>query len=292
MIAGRIDRIISVVIPVFNRAGVLRAAVDSVMAQELPGNDWSLDVIVVDDGSSDDVAGVLAPYCGSLRVIRHAVNVGAAAARNTGIAAAQGNLVAFLDSDDIWLPRKILTQVNVMMKNSWQACCTSFYVVRPGYKTFVSPPYDSGALGLADFVWGCYLTPGSTMLALKTVLDEIGPADVSLRRYEDWDWLLRYAKRYQMGFLPQPFAQHEPSGFADVDVMLASLEKLTSNQVAELPQHLRRKFYSAVDFERGVAYYRSGRYGATMVALLRCLIRAPRRNVAISLALNRWSNSR
>ena len=92
---------VSAIIPVFNRAATVGAALRSILDQpSVP-----LEVVVVDDGSADDLAGALAPFAGApLRVIRHPANAGAAAARNTGIAAASGEWIALLDSDDVWLP--------------------------------------------------------------------------------------------------------------------------------------------------------------------------------------------
>ena len=87
------------VIPCYNRAGSIARAIDSVLAQTFP----CLEVIVVDDGSSDDSAGVAASFNSPVRVIRQS-NAGAAAARNRGIEAARGQWIGFLDSDDRWHP--------------------------------------------------------------------------------------------------------------------------------------------------------------------------------------------
>src|SRR5512139_3834983 len=101
-----ISPLVSVVIPTYNRAWCLRQAVDSVLAQEF----GDFELIVVDDGSTDATADLLAAYADRIRVLRQA-NHGVSAARNAGIAAARGGLFAFLDSDDIWLSRKLSTQV-------------------------------------------------------------------------------------------------------------------------------------------------------------------------------------
>src|SRR5438874_1482717 len=107
---------ITTIIPVYNRAGLVGRAIDSVLAQEIP-SDCSIRVIVVDDGSSDALAEALRPYGDRVTCILHASNAGAATARNTGLAAAKDGYVAFLDSDDVWLPQKLATQVHAMRVN-------------------------------------------------------------------------------------------------------------------------------------------------------------------------------
>src|SRR5262245_24730960 len=99
------DFLVSVVIPTFNRAHLITGAIESVLAQTLP----PLEIIVVDDGSTDDTPERLAPYLDRI-VFLGQENRGVSAARNAGIQAARGNLIAFLDSDDVWHPRKIEIQ--------------------------------------------------------------------------------------------------------------------------------------------------------------------------------------
>ena len=113
MTSGKTNPRVSVIIPTYNRGWTLQAAMDSVLAQTY----LDFELIVVDDGSSDDTAEILAAYGPEVKRIRQA-NAGVSAARNTGIRAARGELVAFLDSDDRWLPDKLKVQVD-------------FFAVRP-----------------------------------------------------------------------------------------------------------------------------------------------------------------
>jgi glycosyltransferase involved in cell wall biosynthesis len=99
---------VTVVIPTYNRAGLIGASLDSLVAQT--HQDW--DAIVVDDGSTDDTAAVVAGYGSRVRYVRQE-NRGVGAARNTGLRLATGDLVAFLDSDDLWHPYKLALQVAV-----------------------------------------------------------------------------------------------------------------------------------------------------------------------------------
>jgi glycosyltransferase involved in cell wall biosynthesis len=104
---------VSVVVPCYNRAGLIGAAVETVLRQSL--HDWEL--IVVDDGSIDHLEDALQPYRADRRIryLRHPQNRGAAAARNTGLAAARGRFVAFLDSDDQWLETKLERQLEAVL---------------------------------------------------------------------------------------------------------------------------------------------------------------------------------
>ncbi len=98
--------LVSICIPTYNRAALVQEAVASVLAQT-----WrEFELIVVDDGSTDDTTEALAAYASRIRLIRRESRGGVSAARNTGIAAARGEWLAFLDSDDLWRPEKLARQ--------------------------------------------------------------------------------------------------------------------------------------------------------------------------------------
>jgi glycosyltransferase involved in cell wall biosynthesis len=103
---------VSVVIPAFNSAGTIARAIDSVLAQDVP----EMEIIVIDDGSTDETPSILDGYGKRITAIRQ-VNQGVAAARNRGIDAAQGEFIAFLDSDDEWYPKKLKKQMLLMEEN-------------------------------------------------------------------------------------------------------------------------------------------------------------------------------
>ncbi|MBR9846818.1 MAG: glycosyltransferase family 2 protein, partial [Algicola sp.] len=101
------NKAVSAVIPTLNRSNYLREAVISVINQSYP----VFEIIVVDDGSTEDIRQALSDINGPIKIVRHEQNKGHAAARNTGIREAQGDYVAFLDSDDLWLPQKLEIQI-------------------------------------------------------------------------------------------------------------------------------------------------------------------------------------
>jgi glycosyltransferase involved in cell wall biosynthesis len=108
--------IISCIIPTFNRAHFLPGAIRTVHEQKLSSVD-EIEIIVVDDGSTDNTAGVVAALGDDIRYIRLKQNRGVSAARNAGVHAARGECLAFLDSDDLWMPDKLRKQIRLMQAN-------------------------------------------------------------------------------------------------------------------------------------------------------------------------------
>lgn len=111
---------VSIIVPAYNAAGTIIRALQSVFGQTFT----DYEVIVVDDGSSDDIARVIAPYLSRVRFISQA-NAGAAAARNRGAQIAGGTYLAFLDADDVWHPRKLESQVETFHRHRDIAYCTT-----------------------------------------------------------------------------------------------------------------------------------------------------------------------
>jgi glycosyltransferase involved in cell wall biosynthesis len=265
---------ISAIVPVWNRAHVIGAAIDSVLTQEIPAN-WSLEIILVDDGSTDDLGGALRVYGNRISCIRHKQNAGAAAARNTGIAAATGDYLAFLDSDDVWTSKKLLTQIAFMEANGYSASCTACYLVRPSGRTVIWPQYETGVLGLAEFVWGCFLSPGTTMVCQPSVFKDVGVFDSTLARHEDWDWLLRFSSGHQLAYLAEPLAWREPSPHANKDEVLRALEQIRATHLSTLQPRDQRHFEAALALESAAAHFRQGHRLPALGGLLKSLWRAP-----------------
>jgi glycosyltransferase involved in cell wall biosynthesis len=275
---------IDVIIPVWNRAHAVRQAIDSVLSQRLPPS-ATLTVTVVDDCSSDDLSKVLSAYGSRVVCTRHARNAGPAAARNTGIAATSGDYVAFLDSDDAWLPDKLARQIDFMQTHGYAASCTAFLLVRQDRIEILAPRYPTGTLGLADLVWGCFVSPGSTLMCRRDVYKEVGDYDVALRRLEDWDWLLRYAAAHRLGFLAEPLARVEATGRPDPDTAFAALERMKQNHMKGLPPVEQRQFKAAIEVVRAATLQRNGKVLAAAFSLIKSLSIAPARNVAVATVL-------
>jgi glycosyltransferase involved in cell wall biosynthesis len=192
---------VSVVIPTYNRARLLVEAIDSVLAQNYP----RLEVIVVDDGSTDETPAVVAGYGTAVRFFRQA-NAGAAHARNRGIELATGELVAFLDSDDLYLPGKLLEQARqfqadpaLVMVYGWFSILDDQGRTRLGRRCGLS-----GRIGralLSRCMQGPVATP--TVMVRRDALQAVGGFDETMHLSEDIDLWCRLARRGPVGLIPR-----------------------------------------------------------------------------------------
>jgi len=181
---------VSAVITTYNRAHLLQRAIESVLTQDYP----NLELIVVDDGSSDGTEALVRGYSAhGVRYLRHGRNRGLPAGRNTGIDAAEGEYVAFLDDDDTWLPSKIAKQIHAIGSRDAILCGVS---VNGKYQR----RYRKAFVSLRELRYGNRFPP-SSLLARKHVLQELR-FDETLSIGEDWDALIRLAERQPIVFLP------------------------------------------------------------------------------------------
>jgi len=192
--------LISVIIPTYNRAWALEAAVDSVLAQDYP----EVELIVVDDGSTDETPALLARYGEALRVLT-LENGGVSRARNHGIAASAGEFIAFLDSDDCWLPEKLSEQAAFFEANPEALICQTEEIwIRNGKR--VNPCKHHKKLSGEIFEASlhlCLVSPSAVMMK-RALFEEIGLFDESLPACEDYDLWLRIACRYPVYTTPSP----------------------------------------------------------------------------------------
>lgn len=193
---------VSVVLPTFNRAQALRRAINSVLNQEYS----ALEIIVVDDASSDNTAEVMEGY-DSERVIyvRLETNVGGAGARNVGIERAAGTYVAFLDSDDEWLPNHLRDSVSFLQKHRLHGMCSSFFIDESGRVVpFICEPLAEGQ-SIADYILniGGGDVRSSTLLFDRESIMNVF-FDPTLRKYQDWDLAIRFSREYRFGVKKAP----------------------------------------------------------------------------------------
>lgn len=184
---------VSVVVPSYNAARFLPLAIESILAQSAPPHE----VIVVDDGSTDDTSAVLATLdAASVRVI-HQPNRGPAAARNTGIAAAAGELIALLDADDIALPQRLATQTAALAKDPDLALVSSGYEWIDEAGQRLPWPYHSwrhypDLNQLRTWLFDCPIVPSATMLR-RSAWSSAGGFSEHLIGPEDWEFWMRLA---------------------------------------------------------------------------------------------------
>jgi glycosyltransferase involved in cell wall biosynthesis len=253
--------LVSVILPCFNAEATLERALTSVAEQDYP----SIEVIAVDDGSSDRTPEILAARTGPvMQAIRLPQNRGAAAARNAGLAAARGDYVAFLDADDEWLPAKLSRQMAVIgaRPNMTFVSCTARVLDAEG--RIVEPPFADllpeepatawKALLADTFVW----TP--TVLARRSCLEQVKGFDESLVIAEDQDLWIRLALLGEVGFIDETLAiVHERPG----SLSAADARLLIDNTLAMVLRHVKaqRHRLSAQEVRQilGRRYTRIGR---------------------------------
>lgn len=190
---------ISVIIPTFNRANLLKRALTSVYAQTLAADE----VIVVDDGSTDNSETLIHKHFPQAKYFFQE-NRGVSAARNTGIQQAQGQWLAFLDSDDEWLPEKLALQISALQKTAYKICHTEEIWIRNGVR--VNPMHKhkkSGGWIFKQCLPLCAMSPSSIMIH-HDVFQQTGLFDVSLPACEDYDLWLKITARYPVLFIEQP----------------------------------------------------------------------------------------
>lgn len=189
---------VSVIIPVYNRPVKVARAIYSVLNQEI----LPQEIIVVNDGSDDETSSVLDTFSADIRVL-YQDNKGVSAARNLGILAAEGNWIAFLDSDDEWKPDKLKKQLRYLREHP-DICIlqTDEIWIRKGKRVNPGKKYTKkGGDIFEECLPYCIVSP-STILCKKSLFDTIGGFDESLPVCEDYDLWLRIAAKYPIPLLP------------------------------------------------------------------------------------------
>ena len=191
--------ITSVIIPTYNRWPLVAEAVDSVLAQSFQ----DIEIIVVDDGSTDGTTNRLAKFDGRLRLFT-TTGRGVAAARNFGVSQAQGCYVAFLDSDDLWLPGKLETQIAFLDRHpEIQICQTDEIWVRNGVRVNPKAMHrkPSGDIFVRSLDL-CLISPSAVMMT-RELFQRIGGFDESFPVCEDYDLWLRVTSVYSVPLIPE-----------------------------------------------------------------------------------------
>lgn len=232
--------VISIIIPTYNRAHCIGRALASVQSQRIEG----LEVIIGDDASTDDTVTIVKALMSSVRVVRLESNQGAAAARNAALKLAKGELIAFLDSDDEWLPGKLEKQITFLREHPEVGLCGSGHILacKDGSRVeFLSknPPEWRRSLHEAQSFHGA-----STPLMRREVLEKVGFLDEKLRVLEDWDWMLRIAREFRIHVLPEMLTIIHENNPSDPDHTVCATDYFLSKHRQEFlyygPVHARR----------------------------------------------------
>lgn len=204
---------LSVIIPTHNRAKTIERAIRSVLTQGVEG----LEVIVVDDASTDNTEQVIKALGDQgIRYIRHETNRGAPAARNTGINAATGDLIAFQDSDDEWLPGKLAKQlqqfdtggsdVNIVYTGFWRQSLQT--------QTYIPEPWVARGHGniLQQLLRGNFVST-QTIVIRRECFEKVGLFDEQMPRFQDWELAIRLARHFPFHLVDEPLVVvHETTG--------------------------------------------------------------------------------
>lgn len=194
---------ISVVIPCFNRRATLKRCLDSVMGQTFAAGE----VIVVDDGSTDGTADWVSENFADVSLIQQE-NLGVSAARNAGIRNVRTEWIAFLDSDDLWLPEKLEKQVAALEEfPEYRVCHTEETWIYKGKEKPVAAPYRKRSGWIFKHCLPvCAISP-STALVHRSVFEELGVFDESLPACEDYDLWLRICSKMPVLLVDEPLIE-------------------------------------------------------------------------------------
>jgi glycosyltransferase involved in cell wall biosynthesis len=243
---------VSVIIPTYNRAAYIADAIRSVQSQDHP----DVEIIVADDGSTDDTPAIVAGFGDAVLYLPLAHSGLPAATRNRGLTKATGDFVAFLDSDDLFLPHKLKVQLPVLLANP-----EAGLVYSDGYYFRDDPAHPTGHLlggmptpsgdVLPELLRGNFLLSPAMLLTRRSCLEEVGPfdEDPKLRVSEDYELWLRVAARFPVVYAPGEVAavrRHEGSISRDV-APLRGCALLALSKLEDHYEDLRGSYSAALD---------------------------------------------
>jgi glycosyltransferase involved in cell wall biosynthesis len=268
---------VSVVIPTYNYGRYVRDAIESALAQTV----LPLEVVVVDDGSTDDTPAVLARYGDRIRVVRQE-NQGLSAARNTGIRAACGEWVAFLDSDDAFHPRKLELQLAALAgRRELHLVATDAFSDEPLRWPDVPDaprvvPVSAGAIAVRT------LFAPSSVLARKSCFDAVGDFDPALRSVEDRDMWVRVAARFPAAMIAAPltWVRQTPGSMSRHPERMEQFDRIVIDRSFALPElrgrwALRRKATAHMLLSSAYTFLSAGRPGAAALRAAKALAAWP-----------------
>jgi len=273
------QKTVSVVIPTYNYGRFIDEAIRSVLDQTHP----AAEIIVVDDGSTDDTSDVVRQFGSCVKYIRQE-NMGVCSARNRGVLASRGDLIAFMDADDTWEPKKLELQSARFDDGVGLVHC--------GMREFDGETGETISLHLEggeDRVWENLLLweepvivgPGGTAMVSRNAFDDVGGFDVRMKVGEDWDLCYRVARHYGVRFVTEPlvnYRNHRNAAHLNVEEMergmLLFLEKAFTT---DDPEVLRLRPRAMGNYHRVMAgsYFQSGMIGKFTTHTFRSIISSP-----------------
>ena len=237
----RTKPLVTVIIPTYNRAHSIERATRTVLSQSFP----DLEVIIVDDGSTDNTEEIIASMKKDKRIkyLKTPTNQGATHARNMGIEHATGDYIGFQDSDDEWLPTKLQTQVKVLGNSStevgvvftgyWRVMADSRRIYMP-----IRPPDMNNAMEILLKRFFLFVaTP--TVLARRQCFSHVGLFDERLSRLQEWELWIRFSQRYRFLYINEPLvlSHYQPESItSNYEALSASFELILAKHRQILEQ--------------------------------------------------------
>ncbi|MBN2061832.1 MAG: glycosyltransferase family 2 protein [Deltaproteobacteria bacterium] len=222
---------VSVIIPTFNRALKVARAVSSVIKQTYK----DFEITVVDDGSTDNTSQCLAPFMGQIRYISHPNNKGVSAARNTGIRASRSPLIAFLDSDDYWLPEKLGLQADYMKNNPHvQVCQTDEIWIRKGFRVNPRKKHKKPSGNIFEpSLKLCLISPSAVMMR-SSLFEEVGLFDEDFPVCEDYDLWLRISCNHEIHLIAKKLVVKEGGCHDQLSLSLKGIDRFRIKAMIKL----------------------------------------------------------
>jgi glycosyltransferase involved in cell wall biosynthesis len=247
---------VSVIIPVFNGAGYIEKAIESVLTQTYQ----DLELIIVDDGSNDDTANIVKSYEDDRIIYIFQKNSGVSAARNLGIQVSRAKFIAFLDSDDWWLPTKLEKQLECFktFPEAGFIYCATNVVDRLGNLEAYLPTKPNGQI--LDILLMGNFAPPSTVITRRVVLENAGFFDENLPVAEDWDLWLRIGALYSLASVPEPLVSRieRPDSLGKDIIAIRNYSFIVLNNAlqtyAQEHIHLRKRAYAHIHFIAGASF--------------------------------------
>ena len=244
---------VSVIIPAYNRANTIGAAISSVLRQTEP----NFELLVVDDASTDHTKDIVREFRDTrVELIEHAQNGGSSVARNTGIKAARGRYVALLDSDDLWFPRMLESQLERLKaapKEVGGIVSDHVYTDEARHPRFVRRNSSSSRSPDELILIGHGVGMGSSLVAPKEVFGHVGDYDPRYPRAQDWEWLLRFRQQNQMLINPEILFAYQQSTYSKPAVVRQCVQQIGEQHGPVIAERDGRKphlqFVAAVDWK-------------------------------------------
>jgi len=287
---------ISIIIPTYNYAQYICEAIESVLNQTYK----DFEIIVVDDGSTDNTKEVIKPYLNKIKYI-YQQNSGPSSARNRGIKEAKGEYIAFLDADDIWLPQKLELQIKFMEKekevglifsdmilfNEKGIIKNSFLKEKLFFNKLSIKPLSSTEKVIYDNVFNALLQenfiPTNTVIVKKECFNKVGFFDETLFSVEDRDMWLRIGLFYDIGFINFPLVLtrfHETNISANQELALKSRLKVMKKflNYSNLPiksKKIIKQTINKIYFDLGYLYFTCEKFPLSRIYFRRFLKENP-----------------